>query len=586
MRALHDEDPGSIDMTFEWPTLRDGCETEIEDWLDGHPNAGLVVIDTLQRVRPQGMAYKTLYEMDYAACAPLADLAHRRGICVLIIHHTRKARKEDAGDPMERVSGTTGLTGSVDGSIVLVRKRNSSDGTLQLLHRGMPDTKYAITTDDETGIWTLVGEAPEADDDDEPVDAPITPEQRRYIDLIREHGQMRPKEVTAALGKPSDTVRKMLRKLVKRQLLGSSGGLYWVTEAEPRSDDESEPSGMATELPDSPVHTVHSGHGVHSGHTVDVDEGVHTVHSDHVSGQDLTTNGAPGVHNDPGVHTPAGSTAAECDHCELVNTPSDIGAVVPTADPDVDRVTSGPREREQVAAEDDIGVLSDPVPADVDQASKRQTPAEAPSTPDGTPRATKPMITDAARACGDYGPEQELGRRTPTSDIPFERGWRNPLALKAHEENISRRLDWDTGCRTKVSLTVDPHADDPGGRTVWLECGHGKIEEEVVYRPWWPTENRRGVDDYELIRMALAHHAYMCACDCIRALWDQYFDDGLTTASAEQALWSALRLMNRRGYYIHTRFHEPKWPPAPRWVEEPDETFDESEEVWPDQTAG
>jgi hypothetical protein len=128
-----------------------------------------------------------------------------------------------------------------------------------------------------------------------------------------------------------------------------------------------------------------------------------------------------------------------------------------------------------------------------------------------------------------------------------------------------------------VSLSVEPHRDDQGGRTVWLECGHGKIEEEVVYRPWWQTDNLRGVDDNTIIRMALAHHAYMCACDCIRSLWRRHFGDVLTTASAEAALWSAYELMNTKGYSIHPRFHAPEWPPARQWVVTPEETLDESD---------
>lgn len=456
LRALEGEDPGTLAMSHDakhWPRVEAGCEGQIEDWLKQHPNAGLVVIDTLQRIRPESKAYQSVYEKDYAACAPLADLAHKHHICVVIVHHTRKARKEDDGDPMEMVSGSTGLTGAVDGTLLLLRKRHETNGTLQLLHREVPDTKYKLTTDDETGTWALVGGAPEADDDDEADDAPVTSEQRLYIDLIREHGQMRAREIEPALGKSYDAVRKMLRKLVKRHLLDSSGGVYWVAEAQPTSEDMSEPGGMATEVPDSPVH---------SGHAVHVEEGVHSVHSDHVSGPNLTVDGAPsvhndlgvhrdpGVHSDLGVHTPSGSTAAECDHCGLVNTPSDIGpTVVPGDKSDIDLVTRGLSRRERQAVEDEIARSGGWVPKEEVQAS---------------------------RASSELAPRREPGRRTPTSDIPFERGWRDPKALIQGEINVSERLDWDTGCRTRVSLTKSPHRDNPGSMTVWLRCGHGTIE--------------------------------------------------------------------------------------------------------------
>jgi hypothetical protein len=120
--------------------------------------------------------------------------------------------------------------------------------------------------------------------------------------------------------------------------------------------------------------------------------------------------------------------------------------------------------------------------------------------------------------------------------------------------------------------------------TVWLRCGHGTIEEEVIFWPESPTKPLVGtVEDSRIIRMTLAHHAYMCACDCIRPLWRKYFDEVLTTQSAEEALWFAMYLMNTKGYVIRTCFYPPKGPRAPRWVVEPEETWDESQEYWPEE---
>ncbi|MGE3912829.1 MAG: AAA family ATPase, partial [Chloroflexota bacterium] len=97
MQSLLDGAPNSLDIAFEWPKVEAGCEAELEHWLEAHPDAGLVVVDTLERIRPENTAYQSVYKADYAACAPLSDLAHRYRICVLIIHHTRKSRVEDAG---------------------------------------------------------------------------------------------------------------------------------------------------------------------------------------------------------------------------------------------------------------------------------------------------------------------------------------------------------------------------------------------------------------------------------------------------------------------------------------------------------
>ena len=48
----------------------------------------------------------------------LRTLADRFGITILLVHHTRKA---GANDPFAMISGTTGLSGGVDGSLVLLK---------------------------------------------------------------------------------------------------------------------------------------------------------------------------------------------------------------------------------------------------------------------------------------------------------------------------------------------------------------------------------------------------------------------------------------------------------------------------------
>ena len=48
------------------------------------------------------------YSSDYEVIGKLKQFADRHGVCVLIVHHTRK---QPAGDSFEMISGTTGLLG-------------------------------------------------------------------------------------------------------------------------------------------------------------------------------------------------------------------------------------------------------------------------------------------------------------------------------------------------------------------------------------------------------------------------------------------------------------------------------------------
>ena len=70
-----------------------------------HPAIGLVVIDTLQRIRAAGNKTNPYYQ----DIGVLKDLADRHYIAVLLIHHLRKLNDDD---PMDMISGITGLSGA------------------------------------------------------------------------------------------------------------------------------------------------------------------------------------------------------------------------------------------------------------------------------------------------------------------------------------------------------------------------------------------------------------------------------------------------------------------------------------------
>ena len=59
-------------------------------------------------------------------------LADRNGICLLVIHHLRKMADDD---PFNRLSGTNGLAGAADGTLILMRNKRQ-DGTAILYATG------------------------------------------------------------------------------------------------------------------------------------------------------------------------------------------------------------------------------------------------------------------------------------------------------------------------------------------------------------------------------------------------------------------------------------------------------------------
>lgn len=99
--------------------IGNGLEQQIQTALMLHPGIKLVIIDTLQKVRGMTKAGMT-YGGDYQDAAALKALADSNGICLLVIHHLRKMGDED---PMNRLSGTNGLSGAADGILILAREK-------------------------------------------------------------------------------------------------------------------------------------------------------------------------------------------------------------------------------------------------------------------------------------------------------------------------------------------------------------------------------------------------------------------------------------------------------------------------------
>ena len=190
--------PEGLDIATEWRRIDDGGLDDIEGWLKGHPDARLVIVDTLKRVRPPEKPGR-MYDDDYNAVAPLADLGKKYGVAIVVVHHTRK---QDGEDPVDLVSGSTGLTGAADGVCVLTRLRRQTGAELFATGRDFEERSLALEWDNDILQWKCVGEA---------ADFKMSEERRIIVDVIRKNGGLAtPKEIADALGKKDGTVRKNL----------------------------------------------------------------------------------------------------------------------------------------------------------------------------------------------------------------------------------------------------------------------------------------------------------------------------------------------------------------------------------------
>ena len=150
---LTEDAPPTLHFAIMADTLKRGLEQQIEQFLAEHPTTKLVVIDTLQRVRSTG-SDSNLYANDYQDIGLLKKLADKQHIAILLIHHLRKLHDDD---PMNMISGSTGLSGAADSTFVL--QKNSRLANVASLHctgRDIPDRTLKLEFGEEDHVWKLL----------------------------------------------------------------------------------------------------------------------------------------------------------------------------------------------------------------------------------------------------------------------------------------------------------------------------------------------------------------------------------------------------------------------------------------------
>ena len=149
-RLVGGEDaPERLILQTECPGIGQGLEDQIISFLYSHSDTGLVVIDTLQKVRSCDKS-GSMYASDYKDVSVLKSLADKYGICILLIHHLRK---QAAADPFDQISGSNGLMGAADTTWVMQRKRTSKNANILLTGRDLDG--LTLHLHEESCIWIL-----------------------------------------------------------------------------------------------------------------------------------------------------------------------------------------------------------------------------------------------------------------------------------------------------------------------------------------------------------------------------------------------------------------------------------------------
>lgn len=143
MQDLTDTPPDNLHFGFSCGQLGAELESQIEDVLKDHPSTGLLFIDTLQMVRDNVSAKVNAYAQDYKDLSSLKKIADNHGICIFVVHHTRKER--DGGNIFNDMTGSTGIMGVADiGMILRKDDRFGDNATLCITGRDVEEKKLKM----------------------------------------------------------------------------------------------------------------------------------------------------------------------------------------------------------------------------------------------------------------------------------------------------------------------------------------------------------------------------------------------------------------------------------------------------------
>lgn len=221
-------DVSRLHYATEWPRMDAGGLDHLTRWLSDHPSARMVIIDTLGRFRPPETGRGSAYQTDYAIGAALKPIADQHNVAIVLVHHTRKMA---ASDVLDTVSGTQGLTGSVDALLLLRRERGQLDAALYVTGRDIErEEDYALQFHAESCTWSALGTVREAT---------RTRERQEIIDFISKNGPSKPKDIAEGLGKKGAAVRRLLQKMFAEADVYIEGGRYALIHSYGNSGNQS-----------------------------------------------------------------------------------------------------------------------------------------------------------------------------------------------------------------------------------------------------------------------------------------------------------------------------------------------------------
>jgi hypothetical protein len=212
--------PAGLTLATTCPLMGHGGDEAIAQWLDRNRDARMVVVDVFAKIRGGSAPGSSAYDADYAAVGRLKKLADQYAVPFVLVHHVRKMASEDF---LAEVSGTNGIAGAADSTIVLKRARGQADGVLFVTGRDVDECEYALSFQPSCGAWTLLDGPPE--------EHQTTDTRAEILRYVREHPASGPRAIAEGTGLGEPNVKATCRRMLAAgQLAADAKARYSVPD--------------------------------------------------------------------------------------------------------------------------------------------------------------------------------------------------------------------------------------------------------------------------------------------------------------------------------------------------------------------
>jgi len=208
--------PGTLDPWTDCPALDAGGMRDLVAWVRERHDPRLIAIDAMPGIMPSTFARLPAHDREGATLAAFALLARRLQVAVLVLHHRHVARAEDINSVL---SGRSALSRAADAVLILEPSRGHQHAILHVAGPGVLPHRLGLAWDSTTRSWIEAGL---------PAEPPLSETRQAILSALRSApGPLQPRDIAAATGLNSVTVRGHLRKMARAgQVLSHGPGRY------------------------------------------------------------------------------------------------------------------------------------------------------------------------------------------------------------------------------------------------------------------------------------------------------------------------------------------------------------------------